>query len=228
MGQVVKIFFDTEFTGLHKNTSLISIGIVAEDGREFYGEMKHYRKEQVDDWLQKNVIANLDGRGQLSKAQMARAIEKFLEPYDNVEVWSDCLAYDWVLFNEIWGHAFDIPKKVHYIPFDICTLMKLKGVDPDVNREDFAGIEGSKHHALHDARVIKACYEKLTRLTFCDCPCHTTGQPIQTHSTLCFARGVSANGGIIVYGLDNEGKVWYKSQTSGNQWREYIDALPQQ
>ena len=29
----MKIFFDTEFTGLHKNTTLISIGLVDENGR---------------------------------------------------------------------------------------------------------------------------------------------------------------------------------------------------
>jgi hypothetical protein len=38
--------------------------------------------------------------------------------------------------------------------------MKIKGIDPDINREVFAGIEGVKHNALHDAKVIKACYEK--------------------------------------------------------------------
>ena len=45
----------------------------------------------------------------------------------------------------------------------ICTLMKIKGIDPDVNREEFAWmIEGAeKHNALWDAKVIKACYEKL-------------------------------------------------------------------
>ena len=34
----MKIFFDTEFTGLHKNTTLISIGLVAENGKKFYAE----------------------------------------------------------------------------------------------------------------------------------------------------------------------------------------------
>ena len=31
----MKIFFDTEFTGLHKNTTLISIGLVTEEGKHF-------------------------------------------------------------------------------------------------------------------------------------------------------------------------------------------------
>jgi mannitol-1-phosphate/altronate dehydrogenase len=51
----MKIFFDTEFTGLHKNTTLISIGLVAGDGTTFYGEIENYDKTQVDEWIQKNV-----------------------------------------------------------------------------------------------------------------------------------------------------------------------------
>ena len=55
----MKIFFDTEFTGLHQNTTLISIGCVAEDERTFYAENRYYNRKQVDDWIQKNVIGNL-------------------------------------------------------------------------------------------------------------------------------------------------------------------------
>lgn len=36
----IKIFLDTEFTGLTQNTSLISIGLVAETGEEFYAAQK--------------------------------------------------------------------------------------------------------------------------------------------------------------------------------------------
>lgn len=157
----MKVFFDTEFTGLRQNTSLISIGMVTEDGRELYAEMKHYDEDQVNDWIRENVISHLDGKNVVLPHELAQQIRDFLAPYDQVEVWSDCLAYDWVLFCQIFGGAFEIPKNVYYIPFDICTLMKVKGVDPDVNREEFAGVDGAKHNALHDARVIKACYNRL-------------------------------------------------------------------
>ena len=55
----MKIFLDTEFTGLHKNTSLISLGMVDERGRTFYAEFTDYDESQCDDWIQKNVINNL-------------------------------------------------------------------------------------------------------------------------------------------------------------------------
>lgn len=157
----MKIFFDTEFTGLHQGTTLISIGMVAEDGRELYCELNDYDKSQVNDWLKENVIANLYNTNPINKKALVEAIEGFIEPYESVEMWSDCLAYDWVLLCELFGGAMHMPCKVHYMPFDICTLFKAKGIDPDISREEFSGITGSKHNALHDARAIKACYEKL-------------------------------------------------------------------
>ena len=158
----MRVFFDTEFTGLHKNTTLMSIGLVDEDGRSFYAEMNDYDKSQVDNWIKLNVLKNFTNSESMNKENLKMELLDWFEPYDKVEIWSDCLAYDWVLFNDIFGGAFDLPSKIYYIPFDICTLMKLRGVDPDVNREAYAGIDGSKHNALHDAKVIKACYEKLS------------------------------------------------------------------
>lgn len=157
-----KIFFDTEFTGLHQHTTLISIGCVADDGRELYCELNDYDKTQIDDFINDNVIAKLHNTNPITTAQLRKAIEGFIEPYDSVEMWSDCLSYDWVLFNQIWGHAFNIPEKVYYIPFDLSTLFKIKGIDPDINREEFCEYpKGDKHNALLDAQVIKACYSKL-------------------------------------------------------------------
>jgi hypothetical protein len=37
-----KVFFNTEFTGLHQNTTLISIGLVSECGKTFYAELTDY------------------------------------------------------------------------------------------------------------------------------------------------------------------------------------------
>ncbi|KAG3044581.1 hypothetical protein PC121_g21817 [Phytophthora cactorum] len=172
----MKVFFDTEFTGLHQNTTLISIGLIAENGRTFYAEFNDYDKSQVNNWILANVINNLiihpDRKNYYrvtdneeihlgNSAHITDKLEEWLYKLGEVEIWSDCLHYDWMLFVNLWGNAFSIPSNVYYIPFDICTLMKVKGVDPDVNREEFAGIEGAKHNALHDAKVIKACYDKL-------------------------------------------------------------------
>ena len=191
----MKIFLDTEFTGLHQYTSLLSIGLVDEDGRHFYAEISDYDFTQMDEWLLQNVMNNMlyrtnhftasrfsDNvdmtRSMYSSydAQMRGPVKKvrdklvqWLKQYDEVEIWSDCLAYDWVLFNNLFGSAFDIPKNVYYIPFDICTMFKMKNIDPDISREKFIGDridnidmpELKKHNALWDAYVIRECYYKL-------------------------------------------------------------------
>jgi hypothetical protein len=183
----MKIFFDTEFTGLHQHTTLISIGCIAHDGRTFYAEFSDYDRDQVDDWLRDNVIAHLwhpdsptlnprfdPESPHLSycgeRPVIAELLAQWLGLFDRIEMWSDCLAYDWVLFCELFGGALNIPKNVFYIPFDICTLFQVRGFDPDISREEFvsdtvysraAAEQGHKHHALHDARIIKMCYERL-------------------------------------------------------------------
>ena len=174
-----RIFFDTEFTGLHQKTTLVSIGLIGEGEETFYAELTDYDTSQIDNWLQENVMSKLtltahpintlkvNGNATTfrgDKKTLKKHLGKWLNSFGNVELWSDCLAYDFVLFNDIFGHAFNIPKNVLYIPFDICTLFKAKDIDPDINREEFANIKGikaEKHNALWDARIIKECYNRL-------------------------------------------------------------------
>jgi DNA polymerase III epsilon subunit-like protein len=182
---MTKIFLDTEFTGLHQHTTLISIGLVSECGKQFYGELTDYDKSQLDDWLRENVIAHLISSGNPNEltippyahigetAFMKAALLHWLSQFDEVEMWSDCLAYDWVLFSELVAERPngypELPKNfVYHSPFDLLTLFKLRGQDYDATREDFAGIQPAngeaKHNALWDAKVIKACYDKLMAL----------------------------------------------------------------
>ena len=196
----MKVYLDMKFTGLHQNTTLISIGMISEFGDTFYMELNDYDKSQVDEWIQENVIENLylvdkyendewfhmdnlDGHINISSAgnshQLKLMIEEWFESIldlngqSQIEIWGDCMSYDWVLFNNIYGGALNIPEYIYYIPYDICTFMKLVGVDPDVCREEFAlvddgvvvdSVEGRKHNSLFDAKIIKKCFEKLTRI----------------------------------------------------------------
>jgi len=180
----MKIFMDSEFTGLHQNTTLISICLVSEDNRTFYAEFNDYDKNQVNKWLQNNVIANLKMKSDMirnlhysiemrgNKQIIRKELLKWFNQFEEIEMWSDCLAYDWVLFNELVADFFNgypnLPKNIYYIPFDLATLFKVKGIDPDINREEFAGITANaeKHNALWDAKVIKACYEKAIQIRY--------------------------------------------------------------
>ena len=115
----MKIFFDTEFTGLHKDTTLISIGLIDENGRTFYAELTDYDKSQVNEWLTVNVIDNLkfnkyseklpginfgpENNVELksNKLTVQTYLARWLWAYDEVELVSDVCHYDMVLFIDI-------------------------------------------------------------------------------------------------------------------------------
>ena len=191
----MKCFFDTEFTGLSQDTTLISIGVITEDDRTFYAEFTDYNSKQINQWLKDNIIANLSFKehkehykitGYKSNvinhqdsfsyysielngntADIKNELLQWLAQFDSVEFWSDCLAYDWVLLNNLIANYDEgypvLPVNINYIPFDISTVMQIKGIDPDINREEFANIKDStnKHNSLWDAKMIKKCYYKL-------------------------------------------------------------------
>ena len=122
-----RIYFDMEFTGLHQATTLISMGYISESGKSFYAEFNDYDKTQIDPWLETHVLGNLsmndveeylipfNGEKEYkikgNKEQIKIQFEKWLNTFDKIEMWSDCLSYDWILFNNIFGTALNIPEK---------------------------------------------------------------------------------------------------------------------
>ena len=184
----MKIFFDTEFTGLHKNTELISIGLIAENGNTFYGEITNYDKSQVDNWIQENVINNLKHHGHymikeskenyeisMDFEDVSFALNKWLEQFDTVEWVSDVCHYDMVLLIDLLtnhGSALDLPyEKIssvcHDINQDIAEAYYISEISAfDKSREGILKdskieITGEKHNSLYDAKVIKAIYNWL-------------------------------------------------------------------
>lgn len=177
------IFYDSEFTGLHQRTTLISMALCAESGEEFYAEFSDYDAGQCDAWIRDNVLAHTRWllQGQTAplldventttfcrgdKAFVRRHLDAWLARFAAVEICGDCLAYDWVLFCELYGGALSLPNNVFYMPQDLVTLFRLKGYDPDTPRAGFSGLTAqteilTSHNALWDARAIKACYGKL-------------------------------------------------------------------
>jgi len=181
---MTKIFLDTEFTGLHQKTSLISLAMVADSGEEFYAEFTDYDKSQVTEWHTTNVLSqlnkNLPAASTVNTSadklyasgnthEIAVLLKKWINRFEMVEIWADVLAYDWVLFSELFGGAFGIPENIFYAPFDLATLFRSKGIikpeskyTKDISRFDFIGADKTKqHHALEDAKAEKLCFEKL-------------------------------------------------------------------
>ena len=197
----MKIFFDTEFTGLHKNTTLISIGLVDENGRTFYAEFSDYDESQCDEWIKENVIKHLkwsiegpledfsniyvnDWEAYGTKKYIKTVLADWLSKYEEVELVSDCCHYDMVLFVDIFGSAWTIPAVVnpvcHNINQDIAEYFDISERKAfDKSREEIIKthneenwynpsykkieIEGDKHNALYDAKVIKSIYNIICK-----------------------------------------------------------------
>ncbi len=125
----VKVYYDAEFTGLHRDTSLISIGLVSDSGHYFYAEFNDYQRDQVDEWLSQHVIDNLvfndkrkicieypdpiddykgfDCKMKDSKSEIKENLLQWLKAESDhaggvkVQFYTDCYAYDWVLLNDL-------------------------------------------------------------------------------------------------------------------------------
>jgi hypothetical protein len=159
---MTKVFLDTEFTSPCQHAELISLALVTEDGAELYAELSDYTRENVSTWAWENVMIHLSGDNRLTRAHLAEQIREFLRPYDRVEIWADCCSYDWVLFCELFGGSAGLPPNVFANPFDLLTLFVIKGYDPSVDRQEFSNVRGTRHHALMDAKVTRACFVRLS------------------------------------------------------------------
>lgn len=180
-----KVFLDTEFTGLHQRTSLISIALVTEHGKAFYAEVLDFDRQQVDPWVQRHVVDHLWFAHTADYKQTMSALWKYL-PMDNVqyiakeivgvasdlrqwisdlgyiEIWGDVPSFDWVLFNDLLGGPLLMPHNVYYIPFDLATAFRMNGLDPDLSRRLFSLLADlPEHNALADALMIRSCYRRI-------------------------------------------------------------------
>lgn len=55
----MNLYFNAKFTGLHLDTTLISIAVVSEDNRHFYAVLNDFDKDQLSEWEIDNVLPNL-------------------------------------------------------------------------------------------------------------------------------------------------------------------------
>jgi len=172
------LYYDSEFTGLHQYSTLISLALVSDDEVAFYAEFSDYDSQQCDAWIQQHVLSHTQWLGRQStpllhtrdkltecygdSAWVSNQLSVWLQQFSAVEIWADCLAFDWVLFCQLFGGALQLPKQVFYMPFDFSTLLKLRGINPDISRSELAGFSNPMpHHALADAMQLKTCFQKL-------------------------------------------------------------------
>lgn len=156
------IFMDGEFNGLKADgTEFLSLAFIKPNGNELYLEIE--TDSELDGWVKDNVVPHLTGK-KVTKEIAIQKIKDFLgdeKPY----LIADVNQFDWMGICGLFG-VWNVP--FFYIPIDFASVLWSKGIDPDINREEFAKKQGidisnfKKHNALDDTRVLKALYEKLS------------------------------------------------------------------
>ncbi len=151
----MKYFLDTEFIESGPSFPLIplSIGIVAEDGREYYVVNGDAPLELASDWVKANVLPHLDGP-KLSIKQIGPAILRWMTDA-KPEFWGYYADYDWVIFCQLFGTMMDLPKGWPMYCRDIKQLCDALG-NPRLPEQT-----STEHNALADARWNKEAWEFL-------------------------------------------------------------------
>lgn len=147
----MKIWFDTEFIEDGRTIDLISIGMVSEDGREYYAEVVECDHSRADPWVKDNVLVHLTGETK-TKAEIAQDIVAFAG--EKPEVWAYYADYDWVALCQLFGRMIDLPKGWPMYCRDLKQLA-------DMTRRKLPNQESCEHHALADARWTRLAWISL-------------------------------------------------------------------
>ncbi len=110
----MRYFYDTEFIDDGYNIELISIGVVAEDGREYYAISTEFNPDRAGSWVRANVLPKLPPPASKlwrSRAQIRADLESFfdVDGDEPIELWAWVGAYDHVALCQLWGPMTHLP-----------------------------------------------------------------------------------------------------------------------
>lgn len=187
---MTRIYYDTEFLENGRTIELISIGMVADNGREYYAVNRDMpvRRIRKNEWLMANVVPSLPkapGDARLYQPKrwlfnyasphvkqrhvIAREVRDFILGTDPdmlpyVELWADWGAYDHVVLCQLFGRMIDLPEGIPMWTHDLRQEIERLGA-PDPPRLSGTQAGMYEHNALHDAREVKYRYEWLMERT---------------------------------------------------------------
>lgn len=145
----MRFFYDTEFIEDGKTIDLISIGIVSEDGREYYAESSECDLSRASEWVEENVVPHLVG-GICVKGRKQIADEVLAFVGHKPEFWAYYADYDWVALCQLYGRMIDLPKGWPTYCRDLKQYADQLDSRFPPNPVEIGEIE---HHALGDART---------------------------------------------------------------------------
>lgn len=169
----MRYYLDTEFLEDGKTIELISIGVVAEDGREFYAVSSELPWARIvqHEWLMDNVVPSLpldqDWEAPVllrshpdmkSRLDIRRELTTFLLLGNSpVEMWGWYADYDHVVLAQLFGRMIDMPKFIPMWTNDLRQEAFRLGVYTELPVQ-----ASGQHNALADARWNKEVGEFLT------------------------------------------------------------------
>lgn len=154
----MRYFFDTEFDEDGRTIELISIGMVAEDGRELYQVSKEFDQNHCNEWVRNNVLPLLPPDDTWVRKDIIRErVLRFVKGDPKPEFWAYYADYDWVVMCQLFGTMLDLPNRWPQYCLDIKQLAHSMG-SPALPRQT------GEHDALMDARWNKHAYEHLRSL----------------------------------------------------------------
>jgi len=163
----MKFFFDTEFIerGPAFPITMLSIGIVGEDGSEYYAINADADHSAANDWVKANVLPHLGDSPPKPLALIGREIEDFIhdgcgkEPYagEKPEFWAYYCSYDWVVLCQSFGTMMDLPDSWPKYCNDLKVELE-RNDNPKLPKQT-----SQEHNALDDARWTKNGYFWLHR-----------------------------------------------------------------
>ena len=178
----MRFFLDTEFIENPCTIDLISIGLVAEDEREFYAINSECDFAQANDWVKENVIPSLPPQTDFAwrtKEAIAFEIMAFIKHEEGAELyyhtfntlknapmrerpefWGEWCAYDWVVFAWLFGAMVDLPEGFPMQCNDIIQLAETHLGFSSINLPPSLETPGH-HNALLGAKTVKQRWEWL-------------------------------------------------------------------
>jgi hypothetical protein len=158
-GRVVRVFVDTEFTDFLE-CELISIGLVSEDGQEFYAELSDFDRSKCSDFVRAAVLPQLGIHAAVvgTEEEVVPALCAWLRNFKStVLVCSDQMV-DW----ELLCYLVRDPVTLQ-LPPGLSWESIANDLDPTAVWRYFEGSGHRPHHALHDAHALSAGYRAAAR-----------------------------------------------------------------
>ena len=146
----MRFFYDCEFIEDGKTIDLVSIGVVDENGREFYAVSTEFNPTKAGQWVREHVLDKLPSPADpawCDRATLRSRLLKFLNRgRDRVELWAWFAAYDHVVLAQLWGDMPALPRELPRFTRELRQRWE------DVGKPALPPPPSDAHDALADAR----------------------------------------------------------------------------